>query len=124
MKNLSLGNVQIHLQNSDNILFSNSIKNFINDLAFELLVCNKVDPNIEFNFDINDLSHQSQIDYQFEIGLTDGIYLTIDSKIYNGFDSVIEVEKIIMSFPDDTNFKIDLSKNSDIVNYIQNNIIL
>ena len=124
MKNLSLGNVQIHLENSDNVLFSNSIKNFINDLSFELLVCNKVDPNIEFNFDMDNLSHQSEANYQFEIGLTDGIYLTIDSKIYNNFYSEIEVEKIIISFPDDTNFEIDLSKNSDIVNYIQNNIIL
>lgn len=133
MKHLKFSSILQGTLNTDNVLYSNGLTNFINDLTRELLFKDTVDMNEDFYFDIDNFPNSIDAKYYFTVGLTDGIYLKIESNITankcelsDRFEK-IEIDVLILNLQDGSEIEIDLSKesgNNDIAEYIIKNVIL
>jgi len=144
MKTLKLETVVKGLENSENILYKNSINNFMNDLVREMLFTDKVDPMDEFFFNLDGFNNSFIRKYEFNIGLTEGICLKVKCEIegeaeYNDCDesevglgakgdfsgikeSYIEIKEILFYLHDGSEFIIDINNNNDITEYITNRL--
>lgn len=135
MKHLKIDTIIRGCETLDNVVFQKSLNNFFMDLTRELLFSDNVDPAEDFYFEIDNYYNSFNMNTDWTIGLTDGIYLHVTANIYAGNigeedrEVGIEIEELVLHTQDGSEINIDLSNeadedNWDIPKYILENITL